>query len=189
MKFWQRARRWLYLRIARTVWGEEPGQEVPLAEAGTPSPILPEQGEPQPAGEGQSACEPLEEPIGEAGGLEASPPPPGDAPAERFAPADAADASEELLPLWEYPPGEALEWEFRRRWAALTLRERQVLRLYLAHSEEEFLNAYQVARELGITRATLRTHLHRAYRKLGIHSRRELVDLRELIEGRGTAPG
>jgi DNA-binding CsgD family transcriptional regulator len=133
MKFWQRARRWLYVRIARTVWGEEPDEMV--------------------------------------------------------APADAGDGSPELPPLWEHPPGEALEWEFRRRWAALTLRERQVLRLYLAHSEDEFLSAYQLARRLGITRSTLRTHLHRAYRKLGIHSRRELVDLRELIEGRGSQTG
>jgi DNA-binding CsgD family transcriptional regulator len=54
--------------------------------------------------------------------------------------------------------------------AALTARERQVLQMAM-----QGLTAVQVAERLHISKRTVETHLERAYSKLGVRSKRELI--------------
>ena len=63
------------------------------------------------------------------------------------------------------------------RWQTLTLRERQVAALAVAGKQ----NA-EIADALSVSPATIATHLKNIYRKLDIHSRRELANLLQDIE-------
>lgn len=63
------------------------------------------------------------------------------------------------------------------RWQTLTLREREVAALAAAGKQ----NA-EIADVLQISPATIATHLKNIYRKLDIHSRRELANLLQDIE-------
>lgn len=63
------------------------------------------------------------------------------------------------------------------RWQTLTLRERQVAALAAAGKQ----NA-EIAEDLQLSPATIATHLKNIYRKLDIHSRRELANLLQDIE-------
>jgi DNA-binding CsgD family transcriptional regulator len=76
----------------------------------------------------------------------------------------SASLAEEALALPGTPPSPALE--------PLRPRERTILGLYA-----EGLSAEEIARMLFISPHTVRTHVKNAFRRLGIHSRSEAVDL------------
>lgn len=63
------------------------------------------------------------------------------------------------------------------RWQTLTLRERQVAALAAAGKQN-----VEIADDLQLSPATIATHLKNIYRKLDIHSRRELANLFQDIE-------
>ena len=44
-------------------------------------------------------------------------------------------------------------------------------------------SAVRVADDLGVTLATINSHVNHIYRKLGVHSRQELIDVIEQNEG------
>lgn len=63
------------------------------------------------------------------------------------------------------------------RWDSLTLREREIVRLAVAGKQNS-----EIARDLNLSPATVATHLKNIYRKLQIHSRRELANFIEYVE-------
>lgn len=63
------------------------------------------------------------------------------------------------------------------RWDSLTLREREIVRLAVVGKQNS-----EIARELSLSPATVATHLKNIYRKLQIHSRRELANFIEYID-------
>lgn len=67
--------------------------------------------------------------------------------------------------------------ENHARWQTLTLRERQVAVLAADGKQN-----VEIADALRVSPATIATHLKNIYRKLGIHSRRELANLLQDIE-------
>ena len=60
----------------------------------------------------------------------------------------------------------------RRQLHGLTARQREVAQLLRAGKKY-----YEIARELGVDEGTVRTHVEHLYRRLGIASRWELLDL------------
>lgn len=66
------------------------------------------------------------------------------------------------------------------RWQMLTLRERQVAALAAAGKQN-----VEIAHELHVSPTTISSHLKNIYRKLGIHSRRELANLLQDIASAG----
>ncbi len=59
--------------------------------------------------------------------------------------------------------------EHRARWRLLSSRQQQVCLLAARDLSDE-----EIARELDVSIATVKTHLREAYRKLGVHSRHDL---------------
>jgi len=72
-----------------------------------------------------------------------------------------------------------LAQKLRKAIQSLTLRERDILeRLATGHRYKE------IAAELGVNASTIAVHVRNAYKKLGIHSRKELVGwLEEVVPG------
>ena len=98
--------------------------------------------------------------------------------------ADAHDAlMEEPVPVAPEPspqvvrPAQVIAERY-----GLTKREREVLEPFVAGRDSGWIRE-----QLGISRDTVNTHLKHIYAKVGIHSKRELLDLAEELEAHATA--